>query len=100
MLKVVGNFFVGPNSHSTFAWEAEKEFFSPSVPIPSLFVHYILPAHCQTVTMGRQGCGLRLLLRNGKFTNSELSKLLPQMTRTGPLPVYNDEEEVVTVMRV
>ena len=34
MLKVVGKFFVGPNSHSTFAWEAEKEFFSPSAPIP------------------------------------------------------------------
>ena len=69
-------------------------------PDSSLFVHYILPAHCQTVTMGRQGCGLWLLLRNGKFTNSELSKLLPQMTRTGPLPVYNDEEKVFTVMRV
>ena len=66
-------------------------------PDSSPFVHYILPAHCQTVTMGRQGCGLRLLLRNRNITNSELSKLLPQMTRMGPLPVYNDEEEVVIV---
>ena len=45
MLKVVGKFFVGPNSHSTFAWEVEKEeeftlaFFLPLPDTLSLSLH-------------------------------------------------------------